>query len=163
MLLSTWMYRITANWAFRLLSDRGQGRSEALDDAETPPDGRRQLQREAVVEVGCRAEELRAALIELPFPLRAVVVLHDIYGVDHEAIAVELDITMEQTKTCLSQARLTLRRQLFPLPAEKGHVLPEDMALLTSATGADALAIDGPSGCGPGPSAGTKTVTTGTS
>jgi RNA polymerase sigma-70 factor, ECF subfamily len=111
--LSTWLYRITANCASTHLSRRRRLRTEpllpGLDPAELRPD----LQPEAATESGLDLLRLGAAVDALPVKLRAVVVLRDVYGLSHEAIAEELGISVSAAKVRLHRARKRLRDDVF--------------------------------------------------
>ncbi len=56
--------------------------------------------------------DLERAFASLPGGYRSVLVLHDIEGYTHEAIAAMLDISPGTSKSQLSRARATLRRSL---------------------------------------------------
>jgi RNA polymerase sigma-70 factor, ECF subfamily len=111
--LSTWLYRITANCASTHLSRRRRLRTEpllpGLDPAELRPD----VQPEAATESGLDLLRLGAAVDALPARLRAVVVLRDVYGLAHEAIAEELGISVSAAKVRLHRARKRLREDVF--------------------------------------------------
>ena len=66
----------------------------------------------------CSADQLEAAIAELPPRLRAVVVLRDIYDLNHAEIADELGISESAAKVRLHRARRRLRTQVFPLAGE---------------------------------------------
>ena len=63
-------------------------------------------------------ERISAALDELPPKLRGVVVLKDVYGLPHEAIAEELGITVAAAKVRLHRGRRKLRDVLYDEGAE---------------------------------------------
>jgi RNA polymerase sigma-70 factor (ECF subfamily) len=109
---TTWMYRITANCASTALSRRARNRTEVLPDDDTMvdshPDHDPQLRAGAVEE---RAR-LSAAVADLPWRLREVVVLRDIYDLPHRAIAEELGISEAAAKVRLHRARRRLREIL---------------------------------------------------
>jgi RNA polymerase sigma-70 factor (ECF subfamily) len=65
--------------------------------------------------------QIAMAVDELPPKLRAVVVLRDVYGLPHEAIAEELGITEAAAKVRLHRARKKLRDQLFPGRGDEEH------------------------------------------
>ena len=58
------------------------------------------------------------ALDDLPAKLRSVVVLKDVYGMSHEAIADELGITVAAAKVRLHRGRRKLRDVLYDEGAE---------------------------------------------
>lgn len=116
---STWLYRITANCAATHLGRRSRHRHEVLDEQQPIADGRPDndpQQRAAANELRRR---LSQALDELPPRLRAVVVLRDVYGLPHEAIARELGISESAAKVRLHRARNKLREIVFPRRGER--------------------------------------------
>ena len=106
---STWMYRITANASATLMRKRRRQRTEPLDEMFEPIDTRFEDQPAAMAEASDLLDRLSAAVDELPVKLRQVVVLRDVYGLTHEAIAAELDITETAAKVRLHRARKKLR------------------------------------------------------
>src|SRR6476619_5026829 len=91
---STWMYRITANAAASNVQRRRRHRTESFADDFEPVD----TAAENLVSQGAESAEaldrIGDALDDLPAKLRSVVVLKDVYGMSHEAIADELGITV---------------------------------------------------------------------
>ena len=108
---STWLYRITANTAAtprvkrrRRHRDRAARRRSPSRSTPAPrPSPRRRPSRPT------RCARLAAALDELPPKLRALVVLKDVYGLSHEAIAEELGISVSAAKVRLHRGRKQLR------------------------------------------------------
>ncbi|MCU1489633.1 MAG: polymerase, sigma-24 subunit, subfamily [Acidimicrobiaceae bacterium] len=113
--VTTWLYRIAANCSATHLSRRRP--VLPLDAALHAVDDRPERDPEAVADQAVDRERLVAALGRLPEGLRAVVVLHDVYELTHDAVASELGITRAASKVRLHRARRRLRDQLFP-PAE---------------------------------------------
>lgn len=112
--VTTWLYRIAANCCATQLSRRRvalplEAAGDLADDAQ---DG----DPEAVAARCAERDRLATALSRLPQPLRAVIVLHDVYELGHEAIAAELKISRAASKVRLHRARRRLRDQLFPEP-----------------------------------------------
>ena len=110
---SIWLYRITANAASSNVQRRRRHRVEPFADDFEPVDDRA----EAVVSQGAESAEtldrIATALDELPVKLRGVVVLKDVYGLSHEAIAEELGISVSAAKVRLHRARRKLRDVLY--------------------------------------------------
>jgi RNA polymerase sigma-70 factor (ECF subfamily) len=106
---STWMYRVTANCASNLMSRRARHRHEVLDLDHPVVD----LSDDHDPEVQVTQDETRVAvsvaLARLPWRLRQVIVLRDIYDLSHQAIAEELGITEAAAKVRLHRARRRLR------------------------------------------------------
>ncbi len=115
---STWMYRITANAAATFTKKRKRQRTESIDDIGEPAESRYDYQPAAMSEAADLLDRLSVAVDELPPKLRQVVVLRDVYGLGHEAIAQELDITETAAKVRLHRARHKLR-EVLDLPGEQ--------------------------------------------
>jgi RNA polymerase sigma-70 factor (ECF subfamily) len=113
---TTWLYRITANCAASHTGRGARHRHDELDGDTVIVDGRPESDPEIVAELGALRRDLDAAIAELPDRLRAVVVLRDVYGLPHEAIAAELGISESAAKVRLHRARLRLRERLFTAP-----------------------------------------------
>jgi RNA polymerase sigma-70 factor (ECF subfamily) len=111
--LSTWLYRITANCASTHLSRRRRLRTEPLVAGFDPAELRHEAQPEAMAETTLDLERIARAVDQLPAKLRSVVVLRDVYGLPHEAIAEELGISLSAAKVRLHRARQRLRNEMF--------------------------------------------------
>jgi RNA polymerase sigma-70 factor (ECF subfamily) len=117
--LRTWIYRIVINqarnrqrwWRRRRRADQVQLEQHVLEhgelrqptDADAPD---RALVRKEL------ATRLWAALDDLPFDQRTVVVLREIDGLSYDEIAESLEVAVGTVKSRLTRARQTLRRQL---------------------------------------------------
>src|SRR5262249_11958303 len=110
---STWMYRSTANAAATLVQKRRRRRTESLEHVEEPIDASLEAQPEAAVESSVGLEELARAVAALPPKLRSIVVLKDVYGLSHEAIAEDLGISVAAAKVRLHPGRKRLRGVRF--------------------------------------------------
>lgn len=111
--VSTWLYRICANCASSHLRRRRHRSVEVLHDELTLPDPAAERALGAIESSQDDRGRLVAALGSLPASLRAVVVLHDIYDLPHDAIAAELGISRAASKVRLHRARRRLRELLF--------------------------------------------------
>ncbi len=115
---STWMYRITANCASNLTAERSRARHEPLDGPGTSVASERLVDEDPAHDPEARCcritdrEILSRALGALPDRLRLVVVLRDVYGLPHEAVADELGITITAARVRLHRARRQLRDEL---------------------------------------------------
>ncbi|MDE0700149.1 MAG: sigma-70 family RNA polymerase sigma factor [Acidimicrobiaceae bacterium] len=120
---STWLYRIVANCASTQSTKKRRHRHDELPDesllAETRPDNDPALRGDFVA----LRDELEVAVQDLPHRLRAVVVLRDVYGLPHEAIAEELGISVSAAKVRLHRARRRLREQLFANEGDEVHAI----------------------------------------
>lgn len=112
---TTWLYRITANCASTHLSRRRRHRHEVFDDDASVIDLHPDHDPVAVTDGALLRDRLQTAIAELPDRLRAVVVLRDLYDLNHAEIAEELGISESAAKVRLHRARRKLRAQLFPL------------------------------------------------
>jgi RNA polymerase sigma-70 factor (ECF subfamily) len=115
---STWMYRITANAAATHTRKRRRHRAEPIDEAHDIADVRPDTQPASAAESSDTLERISHALDELPPKLRTVVVLKDVYGLPHDAIADELGISVPAAKVRLHRARRKLRDVLYEEGAE---------------------------------------------
>lgn len=120
---STWLYRIVANCASSQRTKKRRHRHDELPDeallAETRPDNDPALRGD----FAALRDELEIAVQDLPHRLRAVVVLRDVYGLPHEAIAEELGISVSAAKVRLHRARRRLRDQVFTDHGEEVHAV----------------------------------------
>jgi RNA polymerase sigma-70 factor (ECF subfamily) len=122
--LGTWLYRLAVNAALSHVGrsrDRRQASVERLETVAAPTapelnDGDPRLR-----------GRLEAALARLPAGYRAVMVLHDIEGLQHEEIAEVLGCSVGTSKSQLHKARARMRELLGPaLAAERGVGLARD-------------------------------------
>jgi RNA polymerase sigma-70 factor (ECF subfamily) len=111
--LGTWLYRITANCASTHLSRRRRTRTEPLLAGFDPVESHLEAQPEAATESHLDLVRIAEAVDALPAKLRAVVVLKDVYGLPHEAIADELGISVSAAKVRLHRARKRLRDAVY--------------------------------------------------
>jgi RNA polymerase sigma-70 factor (ECF subfamily) len=110
---STWLYRITANTAYTSVSRRRRHHTVGLDQVADTVDVRPEASPDVVAESGAGLQDLADALQQLPDGLRAVVVLKDVYGLSHEAIAEETGISVAAAKVRLHRGRKRLRDLLY--------------------------------------------------
>ena len=120
---STWMYRITANAAATLVQKRRRRRTESLEHVEEPIDASIEGQPDVAAESSIGLEELARAVAALPPKLRSIVVLKDVYGLSHEAIAEDLGISVAAAKVRLHRARKRLRDVLFEEGGRSAHAV----------------------------------------
>lgn len=106
---STWLHRVAVNTALMHL----RRKTDMLQ--ELPPDGPQvgsSLQTEATTELNLDRIHMDRSIAALPPGYRAVFVLHDVEGYDHEEIAKYLGCTPGTSKSQLHKARLKLRELL---------------------------------------------------
>ena len=120
---STWMYRITANAAATLVQKRRRRRAESLDMVDEPIDTSIEGHPEAAAESAIGLEDLARAVAALPPKLRSTVVLKDVYGLSHEAIAEDLGISVAAAKVRLHRGRKRLRDVLFEEGGRSAHAV----------------------------------------
>ena len=119
--ITTWLYRICANCATDHLTRRGRRKDEPLDVDLAVVDLRGDTNPEAALALTHERAELVRQLSRLPYAMRAVVVLRDIYDLPHEAIAAELGISKTAAKVRLHRARRLLREQLYAAAPDGGE------------------------------------------
>ena len=112
--VTTWLYRITANSAARLLERRSRSATAMLDDNMEFADIRPERDPESAASAADERGRLVEALGDLPDALRVVVVLRDVYDLPHREIARELGISQSAAKVRLHRARRLLRERIFP-------------------------------------------------
>jgi RNA polymerase sigma-70 factor (ECF subfamily) len=109
----TWLHRITVNCSATLLAKRRRISHVELDDELDLPETRSERDPETAAGTVDDRERLVEALAGLPYQMRMVVVLRDVYDMAHEEIARELGISQAAAKVRLHRARHRLREQLF--------------------------------------------------
>jgi len=118
---TTWLYRITANCSANLLAKRARNRTESLPEEETIVDSRADHDPEQRMAAEDERARVAGALAVLPWRLRQVVVLRDIYDLPHGTIAKELGISEAAAKVRLHRARRRLRELLAADFEESGR------------------------------------------
>ncbi len=120
---TTWLYRNTANASYTLVQKRRRRRTEPLETADEPIEMALEAQPEAAAESAAMMGRLSEAVAELPPKLRAIVVLKDVYGLSHEAIAEELGISVAAAKVRLHRGRKKLRDVLYEEQGRSAHAV----------------------------------------
>ncbi len=120
---STWLYRITANTGYTAVQKRRRLRTAPLDDVEEPAEPRFEARPDAVAESAAGLAELADAVDRLPSKLRSIVILKDMYGLPHEAIAEELGISVAAAKVRLHRGRKRLRDMLYEDGGRSAHAV----------------------------------------
>jgi len=118
---TTWLYRITANASYTLVERRRRRRTTRLDDVDDPIDRSLGAQPDTLAESSAGLGELSVALDQLPPTLRTLVILKDVYGLSHDAIADELDISIAAAKVRLHRGRKRLRELLDATEQREGR------------------------------------------
>jgi RNA polymerase sigma-70 factor (ECF subfamily) len=118
---TTWLYRITANASYTLVERRRRRRTTRLDDVDDPIDRSLGAQPDTLAESSAGLGELSIALDQLPPTLRTLVILKDVYGLSHDAIADELDISIAAAKVRLHRGRKRLRELLDAAERREGR------------------------------------------
>ena len=103
--LGTWLHAIGANVAREALRRRGTRREVEWPEDEEPAATPAPAER-------IESLDLERAIAGLPAGYRTVLVLHDVEGWTHEAIAGELGVTPGTTKSQLHRARRAVRAAL---------------------------------------------------
>jgi RNA polymerase sigma-70 factor (ECF subfamily) len=118
---TTWLYRITANASYTLVERRRRRRTTRLDDVDDPIDRSLGAQPDTLAESSAGLGELSIALDQLPPTLRTLVILKDVYGLSHDTIAGELDISIAAAKVRLHRGRKRLRELLDAAEHREGR------------------------------------------
>lgn len=108
--LSTWFHRVTVNASLDLVRKRRRREHSSVDDLTDQPSSEAGPESEAISSV--RAREVHRALGEIPPDQRALIVLHDLQGLDYAECAASLDIPLGTVKSRLHRARLALAKVL---------------------------------------------------
>jgi RNA polymerase sigma-70 factor (ECF subfamily) len=106
---TTWLYRITANAASTLVERRRRHRTVHLDDVPEQADVRLDARPDDLAASTLGLGALAVALDRLPASMRTTVILKDVYGLSHEAIATETNISVAAAKVRLHRGRKRLR------------------------------------------------------
>ena len=142
-LLSSWIYRVTANAAFMKLRDRRKrakvdfdegtatsGTGTSGDDNMPPvtatyPQGDWSNTADVMLERGELGTKLGDAIAQLPEKFKLIFLLKDVQGLSNEEIADVVNMSVPAVKSRLHRARLFLRERLQEYveapAASKGH------------------------------------------
>ena len=113
--VTTWLYRIAANRCATLRKRRDDRSTSELEESFQPLELHSDRLPSDAADSSDERRAIAAALRRLPYTLRSVVVLHDVYDLAHDAIARELDITVATSKVRLHRGRRRLRELLYPV------------------------------------------------
>lgn len=130
-LLSSWIYRVTANAAFMKLRDRRKRAKVDFDEgtaASTPtgsgddagmptvtatyPQGDWSNTADVLMERGELGAKLSEAIAQLPEKFKLIFLLKDVQGLSNEEIADVVNMSVPAVKSRLHRARLFLREKL---------------------------------------------------
>jgi RNA polymerase sigma-70 factor, ECF subfamily len=128
--LKTWIYRIVVNHCHnrrRFWHRRRVEKSCPIEDMTPADEARAAASRSQVdsdpfaqLDRSERAQRVQAALLEVPFHHRTVLILREVEGLSCEAIAMTLGLPEGTVKSRLARAREALRSRLLSIP-EGGH------------------------------------------
>jgi RNA polymerase sigma-70 factor (ECF subfamily) len=108
--LATWLHRVTVNAALDLVRRRGRREGPGLDEVGERPAAEPGPESAAIESV--RAREVHRALGRIADDQRAVIVLHDLQGLDYSEVAETLEVPVGTVKSRLHRARLALAKEL---------------------------------------------------
>jgi RNA polymerase sigma-70 factor (ECF subfamily) len=108
--LSTWLHRVAVNASLDLVRRRGRREGSGLEEIEDAPTAEPGPETAAIDSV--RAREVHRALGRIAADQRAVIVLHDLQGLDYAEVAATLEIPVGTVKSRLHRARLALAKEL---------------------------------------------------
>lgn len=126
-LLGTWLHRVGINAALMKLRKLRRSREHGVDELlprftegghfEAPPRSWGEAADGPVLREELRLE-VRKAIERLPDNYRIPLLLRDIEGLDNEALAAELGVSVNAAKIRVHRARLALRELLDPFMSE---------------------------------------------
>ena len=108
--LSTWLHRVAVNASLDLVRRRGRREGPGLEEVGDQPAAEPGPESTAIDAV--RAREVHRALGRIAVDQRAVIVLHDLQGLDYSEVAETLEVPVGTVKSRLHRARLALAREL---------------------------------------------------
>lgn len=108
--LGTWLHRVAVNASLDVIRRRTRRRTEPLHD--TPERASDEPGPDEEADRAHRAAEVHRALAKLGPDHRAVIVLHDLQGLQYPEVADVLDVPVGTVKSRLHRARLELARLL---------------------------------------------------
>ena len=119
--LSTWIHRVTVN---RVLMHfrRAVVRYEQVTEDGGPPSERPAHGAETTEPLPAERFALERAVGRLPPGYRAVFILHDVEGYEHDEVARMCGITSGTSKSQLHKARMKLRQLLSPRGLTRGRL-----------------------------------------
>jgi RNA polymerase sigma-70 factor (ECF subfamily) len=119
--LSTWIHRVTVN---RVLMHfrRAVVRYEQVTEDGGPPPERPAHGAETTEPLPAERFALERAVGRLPPGYRAVFILHDVEGYEHDEVARMCGITSGTSKSQLHKARMKLRQLLSPWGLTRGRL-----------------------------------------
>ena len=115
---TTWLHRMTVNQVLMRFRKKGVKLESTSDDGDFADVVQAGTERPSRMPIVDRIA-LDRAITELPPGYRAVFVLHDVEGYEHEEIARQLGCTIGTSKSQLHKARMKLRTLL-----DKGRPAP---------------------------------------
>jgi RNA polymerase sigma-70 factor, ECF subfamily len=115
--LSTWLHRVTVNASLDLVRKRSRREGPSVEEMDDAPTDEPGPEAEAIGSV--RAREVHRALGRIAPDQRAVIVLHDLQGLDYAEVAASLDVPVGTVKSRLHRARLALAQQLGHLKEQE--------------------------------------------
>ena len=105
---TTWLHRLTVNQVLMHFRKKGVRVEQTTEDGEMPAQVAAGTEDHARMPVVDRIA-LDHAIAKLPPGYRAVFILHDVEGYEHEEIAVMLGVAAGTSKSQLHKARMKLR------------------------------------------------------
>lgn len=108
--LGTWFHRVAVNSALDLVRRRKRRDASSVEELTEQPSEDPGPETSAIE--GVRAREVHKGLGRLPLEARAVIVLHDLQGLDYAECAEALGVPLGTVKSRLHRARLQLAREL---------------------------------------------------
>ncbi len=123
--LSTWFHRVATNASLDQVRRRQRREGASLDEVGETTDPAPGPESVAIESV--RAREVHLALGRVGVEHRAVLVLHDLQGLDYAEVAAALEVPVGTVKSRLHRARLSLARELGHLKEAEPTGDPEPL------------------------------------
>lgn len=120
--LSTWLHRIAVNASLDVIRRRGRHAAQPIEAVEELTSSSAGPEDEAIG--AQRALEVRRAIAGLSDEHRAVVVLHDLQGMQYAEVAEALEVPVGTVKSRIHRARLELASLLGHLKEPAGEDRP---------------------------------------
>ena len=116
-----WMYKIAVNLAINHFNARKPSLALVEDFPSVSPFTSPEL----MAELRETQHDLRRALLELPEPYRAILLLRHLNELSYQDIAATLDVPIGTAKVRLHRARKMLQEKLFRVQGEGSHELQD--------------------------------------
>jgi len=126
---STWLHRITVNTTMMFLRSHRKHTSVPLNDDRPGETLESEIQHHSSGSSAFTCLALKRAIAELPQGRRNVLILHDVFGMNHAEVADHLGIAAITCKSQLHHARVALRGILGAVNASPCDSKPAELSV----------------------------------